>query len=348
VRPPNPGPSLEEIETNPIPDSSSAFVRVLRKQSRGEWEAVCDLYRRTADGPGTTKWESLVNCHSHMYFAVEKETGKVSVWGSGCKQRWCPVCSAIRARGVAYRAVNWLRTLREPKFLTLTLQHSARPLNLQIDTLYHAFSRLRSRVWWKRSVRQGVWFSQVTYNPETATWHPHLHCVIDMSFIRQSKISESWLSVTGDSKVVDIRRVRDDRSLSRYVSRYVSRPQLLSALPRERQPELYYAYHGRRLCGFFGQANQTNPLRAEKVDRTRYLILGTYNEVIAMSQLESSYREVVESWLFDRSLSQDTLNFIYCPVPRQPGADLNKHPPWHQLMLFFHNPYARCFSGAQS
>lgn len=348
MRPPNPGTSLEDIETSLIPESTSAFVRTLRHNSKGEWESVLGLYRRTGDGPGTAKWQNLNDCHTRMYFAVEAETGKVSVWGSGCKQRWCPICATIRARGIAFRAVNWLRTLREPKFLTLTLQHSGRPLNLQIDKLYHAFSRLRSRVWWKRSVRQGIWFSQVTYNPETETWHPHLHCVIDMAFVRQAKISESWLTVTGDSKVVDIRRVRDSHSLSRYVSRYVSRPQLLSALPQRKQPELYSAYHGRRLCGYFGAANQTNPLADEKVDRTRYLVLGTYDEVIAMSRVESRYREVVESWLFDQSLPQDTQDFIRCPVPHEPTQDLNKHPPYRQLMLFFHNPCTRCFSGVES
>lgn len=53
----------------------------------------------------------------------------------------------------------------------------------------------------------------------------HIHLVYDGDYIPQELISALWLKITGDSFIVDIRKVRTngpDRRLSRYLSKYLS------------------------------------------------------------------------------------------------------------------------------
>ncbi len=41
-------------------------------------------------------------------------------------------------------------------------------------------------------------------------WHPHLHALILLeSYLPQAELSDNWYAITKDSKIVDIREVRD-------------------------------------------------------------------------------------------------------------------------------------------
>ena len=48
-----------------------------------------------------------------------------------------------------------------------------------------------------------------TYNEKTGEWHPHVHmfALLD-TWIDQEHLSETWHEITGDSFIVDIRRVK--------------------------------------------------------------------------------------------------------------------------------------------
>ena len=51
-----------------------------------------------------------------------------------------------------------------------------------------------------------------TYNEKTGEWHPHVHmfALLD-TWIDQEQLSETWHEITGDSFVVDIRKVKKDK-----------------------------------------------------------------------------------------------------------------------------------------
>jgi hypothetical protein len=53
-----------------------------------------------------------------------------------------------------------------------------------------------------------------TYNEQTKEWHPHLHmfALLD-DWIDQEELSQYWHSITGDSMIVDIRKVKKEKGL---------------------------------------------------------------------------------------------------------------------------------------
>lgn len=52
----------------------------------------------------------------------------------------------------------------------------------------------------------------------------HAHAIVYGPYIPQKKLSQSWLKLTGDSFIVDIRAVRSPKKAARYVLKYISKP----------------------------------------------------------------------------------------------------------------------------
>lgn len=56
-------------------------------------------------------------------------------------------------------------------------------------------------------------------------WNLHAHCIVFGNYEPQDKLSKTWLKITGNSKVVDIRRVKGGmKTLLKYILKYVSKP----------------------------------------------------------------------------------------------------------------------------
>jgi plasmid rolling circle replication initiator protein Rep len=95
-------------------------------------------------------------------------------------------------------------------FLTLTLRSDKkRSLKGGCKQLKAYFSRLRGRKVWKKHCIGGYNRIENTFN-RMLGWHPHLHALILLeSYIPQAELSDNWHAITKDSKIVDIREVRD-------------------------------------------------------------------------------------------------------------------------------------------
>jgi hypothetical protein len=140
------------------------------------------------------------------------------------------------------------------RFVTLTLKHSDMPLAQCLDRLNECFATLRKTAFWRDKVDGGVAFLEVKHSPTTDRWHPHFHLICTGRYIPQQALKEAWLAVTGDSHVVDVRLVHDEKQVTHYVTKYVSKP-----APNElyREPrhldEAIMAMKGRRLVDTFGE-----------------------------------------------------------------------------------------------
>jgi hypothetical protein len=146
--------------------------------------------------------------------------------------------------------------MNAPRFVTLTLKSSTQSLKHQLDRLYDAFRALRRREFWKAHVFAGIAVAEVTRNRDTGAWHPHLHVIVDGTYMPQSALSDEWHTVTGDSSIVDIRAVHDRRTAAKYVACYVAKPAALLTLPPAAVIEFAYAVHGRRMLVAFGSAHR--------------------------------------------------------------------------------------------
>lgn len=139
-----------------------------------------------------------------------------------CKRHMvCPFCSAIRAskQATAYHS-KMVHILKEnpklkPVFITLTVKNG--------DDLWERFNHLMTSFKTMQKARRD-WLNRgtghnelckahgIVYSAEITKgngWHPHLHMVALVDdWIDREKLSAHWEQITGDSKIIDVRRVK--------------------------------------------------------------------------------------------------------------------------------------------
>lgn len=202
----------------------------------------------------------FANCGSGLWLEFNAAKDDIRCRCNRCHDRWCIPCQTERACRMR-ETVARLIDAHHPRFLTLTLRHSDTPLADQITRLYVSFALFRRRAAWKSHVKGGAAFLELKLSEKTGLWHVHLHCLITGSFWDQREISTEWHAVTGDSSIVDVRRISSSEDAARYVTKYVTKP-IDSTVYRDtnRLDEAIISFRGRRLCMTFGS------WRSEKLD----------------------------------------------------------------------------------
>lgn len=199
--------------------------------------------------------DRLMSCCRWPVVAINEEGTRVTLCEQTCRCRVCPRCSRRRADAVTDHVLAVAEAMDSPRMLTLTLASTSDPLESRISHLIRSFRRLRQRAEWKAHVRGGVWCIEVTINPSTGQWHPHAHCIIDGRFWAQAAIANAWESVTGDSRIVDIRVVHSRRDAAKYVAKYVAKAADTRSIPTDRVAEFAAAIAGQRLIQTFGASH---------------------------------------------------------------------------------------------
>lgn len=169
-----------------------------------------------------------------------------------CHDRWCVPCAKGRAARIVANLLDHLQD-RQARFLTLTLRADDTPLRARLDRLLAAFSKLRRRILWKDRVFGGAGFIEITRGATGTHWHVHLHVIMEGRYIAKEDLAATWLQITGDSYVVDIGLIKDQRDVGYYCTKYSTKP-LDSKL--QKQPthliEAINALRGRKLLYAFG------------------------------------------------------------------------------------------------
>jgi len=95
---------------------------------------------------------------------------------------------------------------------------------------------------------------EITRNGTTGLWHPHVHLIVEGRYLPVGELSRRWLAVTGDSPIVDIRLVRNDAAVARYVAKYLCKTVPAAVI---RDPDsldtAMTALKGRRTIATFGR-----------------------------------------------------------------------------------------------
>ncbi len=180
--------------------------------------------------------------------------GEAARRGSTCQLRLCPWCAQARGELVARRLVPVVSKFKNPVFVTLTVKNGW-DLGERNEHIRLSYRKLSRRKEWKPAFAGGFGFQETTYN-RVSGWHVHMHLLLD-GWMLQSQLSNLWRSCTGDSFIVDIRRVGsgDDRvklehacyEASKYackLSDIVGSPELVG--------QYLDAFHGRRMMWSFG------------------------------------------------------------------------------------------------
>jgi len=238
----------------------------------------------------------MENCRTSAWFVRHIETGKVSIIANHCSLRWCPLCAQARANYIRWSVSDWLQHADHPKFLTLTIKHSDKPLKEQVEKLYNSFRKLRKNKGFTRSVNGGVWFFQLCRNVQEGQWHPHLHCIITGEYIPVRYLKNLWHKITDDSHVLKLQTIVDPDRVAAEVARYASRPANLKNFKRKHAVELYEAMHGKRLCGKWGLFTKVRLSVERNPDHKEWERIGSWAIVTEYAKTNRAARAILEAY----------------------------------------------------
>lgn len=212
---------------------------------------VLDAFMRCGKSNG--RIERFCTCGDQAYLIrrIDDPTC-VRVAGSGCHDRWCLPCARDRSRAISANLLHATKGKRL-RFITLTLHHRDTSLSGELDRLMHSFANLRRTRLWRKTVDGGVAVVEVQRSKTHPRWHPHLHIICEGTYLPQPRLKALWHSITGDSYIVDIRRVDNDAMLANYVTKYVTKPWSGDVIRSDHLlDEVITAMDGRRLVTTFG------------------------------------------------------------------------------------------------
>lgn len=210
----------------------------------------------------------MYQCCQNAMVAVDDATGDVCLHEKRCKSRQCVYCGRLRVNACLAKLLKAVSTMNSPRFLTLTVASSDDPLREQLQHLRDSFARLRRQRGWKTHVCGGIYTIEVTRNPTTKQWHPHIHAIIDGTFWKQPDIANAWLIATGNSSIVDIRFVHNRESQTRYLATYATKSSDMKSIPTPHIAEFVEQTRSLRLFQTFGTLHGVN-LKEEDDDESR-------------------------------------------------------------------------------
>lgn len=177
---------------------------------------------------------------------------RLKIASGNCHDRFCVPCADDRS-GRLGRRIRDKVPAAGITFLTLTLADAEPSLSELIDKLIKSFRRLRSWSLWKDRVDGGVSFIEIKWNAEKRRWHPHIHAIMEATYIPHGSVSAEWKRITGTSFIVHIKRPPSAETVIRYVTKYGSKPLDMSFVnDPDRLDEAIASLKGRHLCTAFG------------------------------------------------------------------------------------------------
>lgn len=255
-------PSLDPVETPTAFDQLSisdtdreAADRVAWRFRHSRWVAKRErtLVALHDAKVSQERLERFQKCGRNAWVLVDKENDeRFRLACFRCRDRFCDPCAAERRQTIAANLREQLPDARL-RLLTLTIKARDWPLSDQIDFFLESFRKLRGRREIARRITGGLWFFELTLNGATRQWHPHLHVIAEGHFLPHQLLKNTWADVTGDSFIVDVRRLRDTNAAAAYVLKYATKGIGTSVWQdKDRYAEAIASLAGRRTFGAFG------------------------------------------------------------------------------------------------
>lgn len=328
--------SLEPLGTSGISRQRFSYRDRLALEFPAKMQAVEAMYSRVSDVENKNYFLRLTNCRSLAMFQRHEETGKVKVSSEHCGLRWCPLCAKSRQGRIMNEVSEWFKKVRKPVLLTLTLKHTTAPLKHQVYHLYKDFKKLRQRKLFRKKSRGGIWFFHIKRSKSDGLWHPHLHCLMDSDFIAKKALSALWVKITGGSHVVHLKTVDNPQNSVAHAARYAGEPCDVSTMSIDDGQEVYYAMHGKRLCGTWGTGRSMDLRKPKDPDSKQWKSVGSWNDVQDLVDSDPRAKAIMDAYVLNSEL--DPFNTLIEPEP-DPVFQKWIPPP----RLFFQNSFNFAF-----
>ena len=170
------------------------------------------------------KLSRLADCGNVLRFLATKDKKNFKLSGGiFCHNRFCPLCSWIKAKKTAFEILELLeyaRVLKKKEFIFITLTAKnvkAKDLKSEITDFNKSFKRLFETKNFEKINHGFIKKIEVTYNEERDDFHPHLHIIVAVNssyftsrdYISRAKLLEMWRKAKRDDSItqVDVRKI---------------------------------------------------------------------------------------------------------------------------------------------
>lgn len=273
-----------------------SYGSYLRSSHIAEFESAWAVYDHLDGDNPRSKADLLSSCRSNAWFSRHDATGEIRVISNACHLRWCPVCAESRKNYIGHSVAEWLKDLKYPKLMTLTMKHRDTSLFIQVLDLYRHFLQLRKLKDFRDIVTGGIWFFQIKLSKNDRLWHPHIHCVVSGKYMPRALLRRMWVQVTTDSTIIDIRSVKDPTGCALEVARYAAKPGPLKELDLNHAVELVQVMHGRKLCGTWGTGRAVSLRPPKCLDKDAWSSVGSWGMVMANRKTNVACNQIFNSW----------------------------------------------------
>jgi plasmid rolling circle replication initiator protein Rep len=183
-----------------------------------------------------------------------------------CNYRICPVCGKIRSIKFYKKFIGLIKKKRVARsiydkglrLLTLTIKNQE---NLEggITKLYSSFTQLKRRDYCKHNLSGGLGVIEIKKGKD-GLWNHHIHFIIDSSYLdmkshkktgKDAKLVQEWKECTGDSGILDIKRITYHKGALNYVLKYLTKG--IDDLTNEEKALFFKLTFKRRLLFTFGK-----------------------------------------------------------------------------------------------
>lgn len=210
-------------QSNLRPDTAYRFRRADHKLA---YTRTLDIMRPLFRHAKRVRRLELCGAHATVWHSPSTDT--VAVRAYHCGMRCCPRCRETHSAKTREKLNRFLALVPPHRLsmITFTLQHSDTPLSEQMDRLYASFKELRKSKIWQKAKPRGYSVLEICRSTDGLRWHPHLHLLANTPYILDDNLRAEWLRITGDSYIVDIRRVNSasrDRHRD-YLCGYLTKP----------------------------------------------------------------------------------------------------------------------------
>lgn len=238
------------------------------------YKVLSELY------PNSRRLDRFENCGSQAFVLRSREhPNNYRIRTNRCRDRLCEPCAREKRTLVGQ---NLARSLPPVSLRLMTLTLKSRPIHLreQLARLLECFRKLRAGKEWRRRVRGGVYFMELTINVESGLWHPHLHCIYEGSYFPLDTLRKLWHTVTRDSFIVDLQFIKQSAWVAGYVAKYAGKtipPQVWNS-PKH-LTEAAEALEGKRTFSTFGTWREFDLSKIPDEDDT-WVVVGTLHSII--------------------------------------------------------------------
>lgn len=226
--------------------------------------------------------DKLEDCCRTPHIYVDEKNADFAIVEYRCKSRLCIRCGKARGAALTEQMLPMVKEMDSPRILVLTPLSNDDPLKDQITHLVKCFARLRRSKLWIAHFAKGFYCIEVTLNPKTQQWHPHIHCIVDGRYCPQKALSIMWHKITKDSMIVHISLCRSHREAVLEVTKYTSKTQNIKNIPAHRIAEWALSVKSLRFINTFGGLKKVPD---EKPDHAR---LEGFKALTAMCEIEAA------------------------------------------------------------